>query len=640
MKPESLTLDAGPRPTFVMGSIPSTVSNTMSGIHGACSRQVASYSGQSVVFQPNNIRRHFLMVPDKATWAVIKVRSHESNAVGKFVLHTVQLLPKTIVKVLENHKMFTLNEQGEWSHGIAVRGGYVLEVCLAKWWANIGNVECSYSVTFHGLTPEGRQQELCFHGADSILRLDVSTGLSSEEVAPEIKLKSCVQNYRPIEAKVVPLGERDIIPDCRNVYELQLTYNFSIGKGAEITPNLSLLSDVLYESEFESQLWMLYNSNKQFVACGDAYPSRWSVKVEKDDYILRAHVRHEKKDILDKMMDISMALSVKISSPITLEVYTSFANASTATGKKVNSSGFTLSAGKTLPLYIVAPSANDKHAKNAVIGQYLQGTMTLAKDEFGKKADVYPVKYILNEPAKREKSTAKKNASKNSETPTLEDTIFEAKTTWLGKMDPDSDESASLYQKLLDEKKIPAKGICEKVDAASEEKERKKTSTSVLQVNMARLTSLEMDKKLGLENITPKRAEEAIRVCNLIIDEIGNPDDILAFFAIKTDSRSDAAEIKKEMERKKGWYLDATSKKGIALCAIGKSDEATQLLFDCLRFVEQSDPKVIFFSIVHAEKIGHYGRAIKLSQSFLESSSGSGSGSNGKVSTKCNRSHY
>merc|ERR1719362_1539691 len=116
--------------------------------------------------------------------------------------------------------------------------------------------------------------------------------------------------------------------------------------------------------------------------------------------------------------------------------------------EKVNSSGFTLSAGKTLPLYIVAPSANDKHAKNAVIGQYLQGTMTLAKDEFGKKADVYPVKYILNEPAKREKSTAKKNASKNSETPTLEDTIFEAKTTWLGKMDPDSDESANLYQKL------------------------------------------------------------------------------------------------------------------------------------------------------------------------------------------------
>ena len=94
VKPEPLTLDAGPRPTFVVGSVPSISSNG----HVETMRQVMTYSGQSVVFQPNNIRRHFLMVPDKATWAVVKVRSHESKAVGKFVLHTVQLLPKTIVK--------------------------------------------------------------------------------------------------------------------------------------------------------------------------------------------------------------------------------------------------------------------------------------------------------------------------------------------------------------------------------------------------------------------------------------------------------------------------------------------------------------------------------------------------------------
>ena len=51
--------------------------------------------------------------------------------------------------------------------------------------------------------------QLCFHGADSILRMDVSSGLASEEVAPEIKLKSCVQNYRPTEAKVI-ICARDI----------------------------------------------------------------------------------------------------------------------------------------------------------------------------------------------------------------------------------------------------------------------------------------------------------------------------------------------------------------------------------------------------------------------------------------------
>ena len=34
--------------------------------------------------------------------------------------------------------------------------------------------------------------------------------------------------------------------------------------------------------------------------------------MEKDDYVLKAHVRHEKKDILDKMMDIPMSMAVKV----------------------------------------------------------------------------------------------------------------------------------------------------------------------------------------------------------------------------------------------------------------------------------------------------------------------------------------
>ena len=41
--------------------------------------------------------------------------------------------------------------------------------------------------------------------------------------------------------------------------------------------------------------------------------------------------------------------------------------------------------------------------------------------------------------------------------------------------------------------------------------------------------------------------------------------------------------------------------------------------------------QVIFFAIVHALKIGHHGRVIKLSQTLLESNSAGSGGSNGKV---------
>lgn len=79
---------------------------------------------------------------------------------------------------------------------------------------------------------------------------------------------------RPSEAKVSPLTNRDVVPPGRQIYELILVYNFHLAKGTEVSPDSSLLSDVLYESEFESQLWMLYDSNKQLLGCGDAYPSK------------------------------------------------------------------------------------------------------------------------------------------------------------------------------------------------------------------------------------------------------------------------------------------------------------------------------------------------------------------------------
>ena len=148
----------------------------------------------------------------------------------------------------------------------------------------MGSVKASYSITFYGVTPH--QKELVFHCSEGISRIDVSSGLHSEEIQPEAKLKQMVQNYRPVESKIIALGDRHIIPPEKAVYELQLVYNFTVAKTTDITPSLPWLADVLYESEFISQFWYLYNSHKQYVSCGDAYASKWSVKVRFFNFVL------------------------------------------------------------------------------------------------------------------------------------------------------------------------------------------------------------------------------------------------------------------------------------------------------------------------------------------------------------------
>jgi tripeptidyl-peptidase-2 len=39
---------------------------------------------------------------------------------------------------------------------------------------------------------------------------------------------------------------------------------------------------------------------RRLVGAGDAFPSKWSLKVEKGEYTAKVHVRHEKKELVDR----------------------------------------------------------------------------------------------------------------------------------------------------------------------------------------------------------------------------------------------------------------------------------------------------------------------------------------------------
>ena len=154
---------------------------------------------------------------------------------------------------------------------------------------------------------------------------------------------------------------------------------------------------------------------------------------------MKAYIRHDRRDVLDKMTDLPMSLSLKLSTPISVDFYTSYTQASIM-GKKCSS--LTVPKGYTVPIYATAPSINEKYTKHAVMGQYLQGSVSFAKDEFGKKADTYALKYVLNESAKKDKN----KSSSKKDVPSFAETMAEQKINWIGKMS--SEEGLKMFEEL------------------------------------------------------------------------------------------------------------------------------------------------------------------------------------------------
>ena len=89
-------------------------------------------------------------------------------------------------------------------------------------------------------------------------------------------------------------------------------------------------------------------------------------QTEKDDHVLKAFIRHERRDLLEKLQDLPMTISFKLSSPISLDSYSSFSQASIF-GKKASS--INVAKGSTVPIYLSAPNVNDKYTKHALLGK-------------------------------------------------------------------------------------------------------------------------------------------------------------------------------------------------------------------------------------------------------------------------------
>ncbi|XP_033096394.1 tripeptidyl-peptidase 2-like isoform X2 [Anneissia japonica] len=547
-------------------------------------------------FQPGQIHRRFITVPKGATWAELTLTSLDENQ-ARFVIHTVQLQKKSAYRVNEFYKFLNLMENAEVSYAFSVHGEKTLEIALAKWWANPGDVRVKYCVSFHSLEPS--EKSVSMHAAGGVMRLNVQSNLRQEELSPAISIKNCVQPLRPSDAKIKPLGSRDVLTEGRQIYELLLTYNFHQSKTSEITPNCPLLSDLLYESEYESQLWMLFDSNKQYMGSGDAYPQQYTLKLEKGDYTLRLQVRHEKKEMLEKIKDMVMLIDQKLSTSFTIDTFPSILSALSGKNKfnTVN-----LMAGSSVPIFI-PPIPDDRLPKGATLGQILTGTMTLAKGDLGKK-DSYPFMYVLTQtPHKPTNTKPDKSKDKNKEEE-YADAVRDLKISWITKL-----EGNKIFEGLIGQ------------------------HPDHIPLFVARMNMLEADKDKA------KMLDEIVAAADKVVNLI-DQSALVSYYAMKNDTRSDAQVIKSDMDKKKGYLISALCIKGSAIAdmilanrkagngvtssnSCDKQQAVNEIFNEVQKWADAEDKKVIGFTLKHAMVHEYYGRQLKLLTKSQDESRGS-----------------
>uniref|UniRef100_A0A1I7YIR3 TPPII domain-containing protein n=1 Tax=Steinernema glaseri TaxID=37863 RepID=A0A1I7YIR3_9BILA len=156
-------------------------------------------------------------------------------------------------------------------------------------------------------------------------RLEIENTLDRyEEVTPAISLKEVAVPLKPADVQLNPLGPRDLVMNSTQIYQLLLTYNFTIAekKTVDCLFEVPTLSTMLYENPIDNILVMIYTKDKKYMGAVSSFPARYPIKLGKGEYLARLQIRHESDSVLDRFRDLTLHFRQKLPQGIALNCYT------------------------------------------------------------------------------------------------------------------------------------------------------------------------------------------------------------------------------------------------------------------------------------------------------------------------------
>ncbi|KAI9502288.1 subtilase family-domain-containing protein [Coemansia spiralis] len=530
-------------------------------------------------FQPTEIVRRFIAVPNEATRAHIILRSAnnvaQTIAPAKFQLHCVQLLPQKRANTYEISKQMSIGHpsyatggnsaEQQYDYFMDVVGGVTLEVCIAKFWDQSGNHEIDVTVDFHGIMPTGAQYAqaqddqlnagIVVNGNYSVVRTDFSANLRLEyDIKPEVTLNTLRIALHPQSAAIELLAsERDIHPVYGvAIRKLVLDYKLETNRdNVFIRPRLPALDSKLYESWADSFALAIYNANKQRVAVDISYTRR-TVLSKRGDYLIRVQVRHHNTQDLEALRSMPLLIDMQLANNISLPTY--YTLASTFTNSVEGSSLFIkeIAPGLRLPLYFKTDIPGIP--TEASSGDILYGSLSLNS----LTADL-ALEYVV--PAKATSNyntcnTASSTASDNSLTPAQDDYMEIEKAIRKLRIDWIKRVKGNRARELL---------VAELLSSANNSDSKIEDQTAILS---AQLDTLDSARKTQLPwnegaNMSSEQAKQALKVADHIVSLTQGQ--ALAAYLYKNANSEEEKRLKQQSETAKEQLIIALTTKCRAL---------------------------------------------------------------------------
>ena len=255
-----------------------------------------------LVLSPGQVTRHFLTVPNNATWVDIAVTGGGSYGGGDsgvnprlYALHLQQVCENEAHRDITFKKFFYLanpdQEYGDgkkvFSHCMTPLGsasGQTMELCFAQYWSSLGDSSVTVRANFRsGVIPSNSSPTIV--AGQGVLKIAVRNPTNAKTIncKPTAKLTTWTRVLMPTSFKITPpnVQSRDVWPDGKMTQLLEVTYTFDQSKTGKITPSCPILSNLLYDSPVGAQMCMVKNESGRMLGVSDAFPE--GIQVPKGD---------------------------------------------------------------------------------------------------------------------------------------------------------------------------------------------------------------------------------------------------------------------------------------------------------------------------------------------------------------------